>query len=80
MNEAAERVNRALQRLPDAQHTEEMRRLQLCEQEVSSAAALEREAAAGRLSPDAAFKASCRRRPATTKPVCSCAATPGVHA
>lgn len=77
MNEAAERVSRALQRLPAAQHTEEMRRLQLCEQELSTAAALERQAAAGRLSPDDAFKASF---PTAAQPVCSRAATLAVHA
>jgi len=56
--QAFERVNRALQRLPADQHTEEMRRLQQYEQELGITAALARgAAAAGRLPPEVAFKA-----------------------
>ncbi|KAI7840083.1 hypothetical protein COHA_006213 [Chlorella ohadii] len=55
--QAFERVNRALQRLPADQHTEEMRRLQQYEQELGITAALARgAAAAGRLPPEVAFK------------------------
>lgn len=62
MDEAFERATRALQRLPAAQHTEEMRQLAQCEQELRAAASLVPEAFAGqRASPAAAFKASCPR-------------------